>query len=177
MSCAQTVWQSFLTWGWMWKLFEDLPITPQPFLWMIREPGMENSSRERIAIPATIYWALIKRQVWLNPHNSQRRVLLCPSLARWGNGGTWSEAHRFSVEELVSNPNFCDSVRGCPGGSDGKEFACNAGDLGSIPRSGRSLGEGHGYPLQYSCLENPMDRGAWWATLHGVATSWTQLSN
>ena len=51
------------------------------------------------------------------------------------------------------------------------ESACNAGDLGSIPGSGRSPGEGIGYPLQYSCLENPMDRGAWWATVHGVAKS------
>ena len=50
---------------------------------------------------------------------------------------------------------------GFPGGSDGKESACNAGDPGSIPGSGRSLGEGNGNPLQYSCLENPMDRGAW----------------
>ena len=48
-----------------------------------------------------------------------------------------------------------------PGGSDGKAFAYNAGDLGSIPGSGRSPGEGNGNPLQYSCLENPMDRGAW----------------
>ena len=55
------------------------------------------------------------------------------------------------------------------GGSDGKESACNAGDLGSIPGSGRSPGEWNGYPLQYSCLENPMDRGAWQATVHGVA--------
>ena len=47
------------------------------------------------------------------------------------------------------------------GGSDGKESACNAGDLGSIPGSGRSPGGGHGHPLQYSCLENPMDREAW----------------
>ena len=52
-----------------------------------------------------------------------------------------------------------------PGGSDSKEFACNAGDLGPIPGLGRSPGEGNGYPLQYSCLENPMDRGAWWATV------------
>ena len=51
----------------------------------------------------------------------------------------------------------------------GKEFACNAGDPGSIPGSGRSPGEGNGNPLQYSCLENSMDRGAWWATVHGVA--------
>ena len=49
--------------------------------------------------------------------------------------------------------------------------ACNAGDLDSIPGSGRSPGEGNGNPLQYSCLENPMDRGAWWATAHGVAKS------
>ena len=50
-----------------------------------------------------------------------------------------------------------------------KEFACKARDLGSIPESGRSLREGNGNPLQYSCLENPMDRGAWQATVHGVA--------
>ena len=61
---------------------------------------------------------------------------------------------------------------GFPGGSDGKESGCNAGDLGSIPGLGRSPGEGNGNPLQYSCLENPMDR-AWWATAHGVAKSGT----
>ena len=58
---------------------------------------------------------------------------------------------------------------GFPGGSEVKASACNVGDLGSIPGSGRSLGEGHGNPLQYSCLENPMGRGAWQATVHGVA--------
>ena len=51
--------------------------------------------------------------------------------------------------------------------------ARNAGELGSIPGLGRSPGEGNGNPLQYSCLENSMDRGAWWATVHGVAKSWT----
>ena len=55
-------------------------------------------------------------------------------------------------------------------GSDGKESACNAGDLGSIPRSGRSPGKGIGNPLQYSCLENSMGRGACWATVHGLQT-------
>ena len=64
-----------------------------------------------------------------------------------------------------------------PGGSDGKESACNAGDSGSIPGLGRSAGEGNGHPLQYSCLENPLDGGAWWATVHGVAKSWTRLSD
>ena len=58
-----------------------------------------------------------------------------------------------------------------PGGSDSKESACNSGDLGSITGLGRSPGGGHGNPLQYSCLENPMDRGTWWATVHGVAES------
>ena len=64
-----------------------------------------------------------------------------------------------------------------PGGSVDKESACNARDPGSIPGSGRSPAEGNGYPLQYSCLGNPMDRGAWWTTVHGVAKSWTRLSN
>ena len=64
-----------------------------------------------------------------------------------------------------------------PGDSDGKESACNAGDLGLIPGLGRSFGEGNGNPLQYSCLENPMDRGAWHATIHAVAESRTRLSD
>ena len=62
---------------------------------------------------------------------------------------------------------------GFPGGSDGKKSAYNAGDslgsIGSIPGSGKSPREGNGYPCQYSCLENSMDRGAWWATVHRVA--------
>ena len=66
---------------------------------------------------------------------------------------------------------------GFPGGSDSKESACNAGDPGSISGSGRSPGEGNGSPLLYSCLENSIGRGAWWATVHGVGKSWTQLSD
>ena len=58
-----------------------------------------------------------------------------------------------------------------PGGLDGKESACNAEDLGLIPGLGRSPGEGNSNPFQYSCLENRMDRGAWWATAHGVEKS------
>ena len=59
-------------------------------------------------------------------------------------------------------------MKGFPGGSDSKESVHNAGDPGSIPGFGRSPGEGNGYPLQYSFLENPIDRGSWWATVHGV---------
>ena len=65
--------------------------------------------------------------------------------------------------------NYTHSAASFPGGSESKESACNAGDWGSIPGLGRSPGEGTVYPLQYSCLENPMDRGAWWAIVHGVA--------
>ena len=63
-----------------------------------------------------------------------------------------------------------------PSGSAVKESTCNAGavgDMGSIPELGKSPGGGYGNPLQYSCLDNPMDRGAWWATVHRVAKSWT----
>ena len=62
-------------------------------------------------------------------------------------------------------------LEGFPGGSVSKEPTCNARDMGSIPGWERSAGGEHGNPLQYSCLENPMDRGAWWATIHGVAES------
>ena len=60
-----------------------------------------------------------------------------------------------------------------PGGSDSKESAYNAGDQGSVPGLGRSPGEGNSYPLQYSCLDNFKDRGAWWATVHRVTKSLT----
>ena len=68
-------------------------------------------------------------------------------------------------------------AKGFPGGSEVKASACNAGNLGLIPGSGRSPGEGKGNPLQYSCLGNPMDGGAWWATVHRVAKSLTQRSD
>ena len=69
------------------------------------------------------------------------------------------------------------SYLGFPGGSVVKNPPANAGDVGWIPESGISPGEGNGNSLQYSCLGNPMDRGAWQATVHGVAKSQTQLSN
>ena len=70
-----------------------------------------------------------------------------------------------------------NKYQGFPDGSDGKESASNARDLGSIPGSGRSPGGGDGNPLHHSCLENPKDRGTWWATVHGVSKSQTRLSN
>ena len=82
----------------------------------------------------------------------------------------------FFFQMCSLNKLFADSLD-FPGGSDGKAFAYNAGDPGSIPGSRRSPGEGNGNPLQYSCLENPMDRGAWWATVQGVTKSRTWLSD
>ena len=66
---------------------------------------------------------------------------------------------------------------GFPDGSDSKESACSAGNLGLIPGLGRYPGGGHGNPVQYSCLEKFMDRGAWWATVHGVTKNQARLSN
>ena len=68
-------------------------------------------------------------------------------------------------------------MRNSPGDSEGKVSACNVGDPGSIPGLGRSPGEGNGNPLQYSCLENSMDGGAWWATVHGATKSQARLSD
>ena len=79
--------------------------------------------------------------------------------------------------DFLENSRCPVSHLGFPGGSDGKESACNAGNLGSVPGLGRFSGEGNGYPLQYSCLENSMDRGAWQATVHEVAKSKICLSD
>ena len=89
------------------------------------------------------------------------------------------------VEKREPSYTVCGDVNQCShygeqyggGGSEVKASAYNAGDLGSIPESGRSPGEGNGNPFQYSCLENPMDREAWQATVHGVAKSRTRLSD
>ena len=78
---------------------------------------------------------------------------------------------------VIAEGTVARSVSGLPYGSDGKESACNAGDLGSIPGSGRGPGEGNSNPLQYSCLENPMDRGVWWATVQGLAKIQAWLSD
>ena len=72
---------------------------------------------------------------------------------------------------------YTEIIAGFPGGSEVKASAWNAGDSGLIPGLGRSPGEGNGKSLQYFCLENPMEGGAWWATVHGVAKSQTRLSD
>ena len=99
-----------------------------------------------------------------------------------GQGGlaccdSWGRKEPDTTERLIWSDLIWKWNLGLSCGSDGKESACNAGDLASIPGSGRSPGEGNGSLLQYSCLENSMDRGAWWATVDGVAKSQTRLSN
>ena len=73
----------------------------------------------------------------------------------------------------IVNLKFLSREKGFPGGSKRKESVCNAGDLDLIPESGKSPGKGNGNPLQYSCLENPMDRGPWRAIVHGITKSRT----
>ena len=89
------------------------------------------------------------------------------SLGMWSNLGV-----SFPVLGLIHN-SLPKCVQGFPGGSVVKNLPAKAGNTGLIPRSGISPGEAHGNPFQYSCLENPMDRGAWQATLHGVTKSRT----
>ena len=88
-----------------------------------------------------------------------------------------SQAISFRLQQLVLFKMLLVPPWGFPGGSDGRESTCNAGDLGLLPGWGRSPGEGKGNPLQQSCLEKSMDRGAWWAAVHGVTKSWTQLKD
>ena len=110
----------------------------------------------------------------------------CVILGTFVNVCTWElltapRSGSASVVLLVTSP-VASQIVSCrchliPGGAGGKEPACDAGDVGSIPGSEGSPGEGNGNPLQYFCLGNPMDRGAWRATVHGVTKSWKQLSN
>ena len=103
-------------------------------------------------------------------------IILAP-FSSWGNSilGTWTNWPKSSSWEVVGI-GFKPRHFRFPGGSDSKESACNSGNPGSISGSGISPGEWNGNPLQYSCLGNPTDRGAWRATVHRVARSWTQLS-
>ena len=87
----------------------------------------------------------------------------------------WGRAEGLEVESITSDQSVVKHdcvIKGFPGGSDGKESACNAEDPGSIPGLERFPGEGNDYPLQYFWLENFMNRGAWWATVHVVTKSW-----
>ena len=113
--------------------------------------------------------------------------LLSKGLSRvFSNTTVWKYQFFGAQPSLLSNSHICTwllektialTILDFPGSSDGKVSAYNSGDPGSIPRLGRSSGEGNGNPLQYSCLENPMDGRVWLAIVHGVAKSRTWLSD
>ena len=110
------------------------------------------------------YQQIWKTQQW--PQDWKRSVFI--PIPKKGNAKECSNYRKIALISHASN---------FPGGSDGKASVYNAGDPGSSPGLGRSPREGNGNPLQYYCLENPMDRGAWYATVYAVAKSQTQLSN
>ena len=130
---------------------KNLSAMRETWVWSL---GWKGPLEEGMAIHSTIL-------AWRIPRTEEPRGLQSAGSqrVRYGWATKHSTAHSF------------------PGGLDGKEYTCNAGDLGLIPRLGRSPGEGNGYPLQYYCLKNPMDRGTWWATAHGVAQRHTWLSD
>ena len=112
-------------------------------------------------------------------HQQQEQTEFNTSKCKWEQTHAYNCKDRSTLKYILVNNflHYLSSISGFPSSSVGKESTCNAGDQHSIPGSGRSSGEGDGNPVQYSCLENPMDRGAWQATVHGVAKSQTQLSN
>ena len=121
-----------------------------------------NMNRKLCWPPASPFWDMTTP--WYQPTPVQPQIIRLP--ISYGSKSTSS----FFLQILARLFN-----RGFPGGSDRKETACSVGDLDSILVSGRSPGGGHGDPLQSSCLENPMDRGAWRATAQGVTKSQTRL--
>ena len=124
--------------------------------WTEEPGGLQSMGSQR----AWHNWATFTS---LHFHLTSLHCLFQKTMSPGGKG--WS----FSV--FIAN----HAIPGFPGGSDGKESTCNAGHLDSIPGPGRSPEEGNGNPLQYSCLENPRDRGAWWAAVCGFAQSQTWL--
>ena len=116
------------------------------------------------------FWAVCFDHIWLE----RERAFMGNINLYLRQGRKWSIQNSFFFKE--KNLSKISMMRLPLGGSDGKGSACSAGDLGLIPVYWRSPGEGNSNPLQYSCLENSMDRGVWRDTVHGVAKSWMQLT-
>ena len=138
-----------------------------PTLWSLRkngkhlltepEPGRAEHCRQFPEMPVTLS---VTQEQWTFQEPSPKQTVLPVS---------WRENTKFDIIKR--------HIMGFPGGSVVKNVPVNAGDMGLNPESGRSRGGGNGNPLQYSCLGNPMDRGTWWAAVHGVAKSRTWLSD
>ena len=132
-----------------------------------RDPGWQRRYFSSKAVSNAIIQGICPTE----SQRGQKRPVSRGQKPRQWDSNVWPSKDRLT---LCWNPG-CRA--GFPGGSAGKESTCNAGDPCLIYGWGRSPGEENGNPLQYSCLEYPMDRGDWWATVYGVAKSWTWLSD
>ena len=133
----------------------------------IRSLGREDPLEKKMAIhSSTLAW----RIPWTEEPGRLQSIWSQRVKLHWSDLA--AAAAQGSIKSLFILNQSC-----LPGGSDSKASACNAGDLGSIPGLGRSPGEENGNPLQYSCLENSMGRGAWWATFLGISKSLTRLND
>ena len=141
-------------------------------LWSTREPEPERLRPGKYTQPRAHFRQLPCRATWslsnVDWESTHAMSQAKPSVVKT----LWAHCEHSPHMPVI----FVCSVR-FPGGSEVKASACNVGDLGLIPGSGRSPGEENGNPLQYSCLENPVDGRAWWATVHGVAKSRIWLSD
>ena len=144
--------------------------------------GLKNfSQRNGYLYPCpSSTWKFILMKFWSMTATSRVKDLVLGfpcSWPVWNQKSTQKRGCRWVVRMRKWKESGQRHVTCFPGSSDSKESDCSAGDLGSIPGLGRSPEEGTSNPLQYSCLENSMDLGAWQATVHGVAKRWTWLSN
>ena len=153
----------------------QLPVGPSPPEDIVDCPTPHTLGRKRSRSVSPPVMSQSMRNIGCDARTPQ--VPMASLLAPWTPPllRTWCQAHRLCL--AVPNHLIPQVTSRHIVGSDSKEAACSAGDLGLIPGSGRSPGGGHGNPLQYSGLENSMDRGAWRAIVHRAAKSWTQLSD
>ena len=166
---------------------EELTLLKRPWCWERLKAGEGDDRRWNGWMASLNQWTW----VWVNSRSWwwQGGLACCSS---WGckESNTieqlkWTKLNCVLATGLSDESHFPSKlllaiicqINGFPGGSDSTESACNAGDPGLIPGLWRSSGEGNGNPFQYSCLENSMDRGAWWATVHGVSKSQIWLRN
>ena len=138
-----------------WKQREASDDEPKPPRGEARLEQLDNPNQ---------HWEGSHIVVWFEVSSLEHLSHLRSPLGSWAGSGIWGG--RGGIRGTVGH---------IPSGSESEESACNSGDPGPIPGSGRSPGGGHGNPFQYSCLENRMDRGAWRATVHGVTNSQTWL--
>ena len=118
-------------------------------------------------------------QSWIQLKRLSRSIYICVCICTFMKRNWYQDPMCLKASLQVKGPGWLEiwsyANNGLPWWFSSKESACNEGELGSSPGSGRSPGGGHGNPFQHSCLENPMDRGTWQATVHGIAKSQTQL--